>query len=114
MLLQQMAYTNVLNNESSVQQARLTVIEATYKHLPLQYQFAEAAVLASGCMGPEQVADVEVDFATETVLAALAEHHGFDRAALGLSLDKYFASKTLPVLKAAVKEVLDMRNAASF
>jgi hypothetical protein len=112
MVLAQMRNTNVLNDDKALQDSRVSMIQAYAPHLPPAYQYREPRL---GCMGCETVADEEVNFAVETVLAGLVKHHECVPESL---LSKYmlptWLSETRPALAAAVRLVLETRNAYNF
>lgn len=115
MMLVQLSYDNALINDAIQVDRRIAMIAQCSTDLPKEYLHGYSADLVSigGCSGPEQVLQTEADFATETVLAALTEHHELHLAGLGL-LGQYWYSTTLPKLRNAVREVLETRNAINF
>ena len=112
MMLVQLGHNNALNDAFELDSMRLSVIQKYAQFLPLQYQFQ--AGTSGGCMGPAAVSVAEADFATETVLAALTEHHNLAVNKLTGQLRVDWEQKTLPQLRAAVRSVLESRNAAEF
>lgn len=110
MMLVQLAHINVMNSTPELDDIRLLTIERYAPHLPLQYQFA----VKGGCMGSEAVSQAETEFATETVLAALTEHHGLEQYRLTGALKTDWEQNVLPKLQAAVHAVLESRNAGAF
>lgn len=110
MMLAQLAHTNVINSTPELDDLRLLAIERYAPHLPLQYQFA----VKGGCLGPEAISRAETEFATETVLAALTEHHGLELHRLSGALKTDWDKNVLPQLQAAVRAVLESRNAGVF
>jgi hypothetical protein len=112
MLLAQMRNTNMLNDDSDLQKSRLDLIETYAKYLPKAYQYKKPG---TGCQGCDSVTDVEVDFAVETVLAALIDHHDcVPRHTLSKLMRGEWHRSTLPALTEAVRGVLETRNAHNF